>query len=477
MSQVEYGSSKIPILKSYRDFYQKIDDLPFVCFGTGWASVYLAQDKHMTTALEKTAFFVAPNSTINDTQIKIGNYQFELKPSSALKQMGKIVVLVLTPTFDGINNQDFLNITKEIHTINPSAICFDYKEIYAQGFFEQYSVEKTTANPSSPKFILINSLDTNNLGDHKIAIAQKYFLSKHFKNEIIEFPYSITSAHVSQIKKYINKNDIIIVAGGGYLNVFWRSSFDILKNILTLFPENSVILMPQTFYFENNEILLSKTKEVFARHPDFLICVRDNESFHLIRKNYPSCHVLLLPDIALSSPRFYSNENQKKGIGVSLRHDSKVNENLGLITKKDYNNLLKLLSDFDNVVITSQRDISVTGYFNLDKGKQMVDEKLKEIANYRLFVTDFLHGSIFSIIAGTPCISLANLTGKSINVYNTWLSKLSGIYMANHPEEITADIVERLLSSVVDYDDAYFQSDFQKLYTYISNLQGIESTT
>jgi len=464
------------IPKAYENFYNRIEGLKLICYGLGRASLYIENDPNMAKALNDISYFITCDEELDSQEAVIGSFKYKVKSLDTLKKEGKLAILILTKSFDSTSNDDFLKISSQIKDINPLAICFSYKEIYAQGFFEYYENSSAKQEISSnPRFVIINTLDTDNLGDHAITISQKLYFSNHFENEVLEFPYSIASSHISAIKRYISEKDIIILTGGGYLNTFWPSSFEIISNILTVFKDNSVILMPQTIYFEDDEIkekVLESTQKTFSAHKKLLLCAREEVSFKVIKECYPTCKALLLPDIAFSK-LMVKPTKERKGIGVSLRYNSKGKENLDLLNEKEYTHLLQLCSDIDDIFITSQRDYSLNGYFNLRKRDNLVKGKLQEIANYKLFVTDYLHGSIFSMIAGTPCLSIANATGKSVNVYNTWLSQIAGVHMSSKPLDVTIDVLEKLIDTDVDYKGDYFLNHFKSLENYIDNIEGI----
>ena len=464
------------IPKAYENFYNKTESLKLFCYGLGRASMYLENDPNMAKALANINHFVTCDEGLCNQEVLVGSFRYTIKPLDALKDIENPAILILAKSFDATNNDEFLKISNQIKNINPLAICFDYKEIYAQGYFEFHenkSLGHDIANSS--RFVIINILDTDNIGDHAIAISQKEYFSKHFENEIIEFPYSIVSSHINIIKKYIREKDIIILTGGGYLNTFWASCFDIVSNIVRTFTDNNIILMPQTIYFENNEkkeIALVSTQNTFSAHRKLLLCAREETSLKIIKECYPTCKALLLPDIAFSSSMIKPTK-ERKGIGIGLRHNSKGNENLNLLTEKDYAHLLQLCSNIDDVFITSQRNSSLNGYFNLKERDHLVREKLQEVAGYKLYVTDYLHGSIFSLVAGTPCLSIANATGKSVNVYDTWLSQIAGVHMSSKPHDITIGVLEKLIDTNVDYRSDCFSRHFDSLKNYIDDIEGI----
>ena len=49
-------------------------------------------------------------------------------------------------------------------------------------------------------------------------------------------------------------NDIILITGGGFLGSLWLyNGEENVRNILKEYPDNKVIILPQTIYFEKNK--------------------------------------------------------------------------------------------------------------------------------------------------------------------------------------------------------------------------------
>ena len=86
-------------------------------------------------------------------------------------------------------------------------------------------------------------------------------------------------------------------------------------------------------------------------------------------------------------------------------------------------------------------------------------EKLQEFSQYRLIITDRLHGMVFSYVVGTPCIAIDNKTGKSKALYNDWIKNSPLIKIGNleneeveMPVNVIPDKIEfaSLKSAIVD---------------------------
>lgn len=98
------------------------------------------------------------------------------------------------------------------------------------------------------KILLFNTPEHDNIGDHLITLAELDFLKRYFQDYKI---YEITDIEYSwyhlKIKKNITVNDIILITGGGFLGSLWLyNGEENVRNILKEYPDNKVIILPQT---------------------------------------------------------------------------------------------------------------------------------------------------------------------------------------------------------------------------------------
>ena len=74
-------------------------------------------------------------------------------------------------------------------------------------------------------------------------------------------------------------------------------------------------------------------------------------------------------------------------------------------------------------------------------------ERLNKISEYKLCITDRLHGLIFSYITNTPCIAFNNIDNK-VEGTAKWLENVEWIYMAKEKDDIDSIklIIDKYLS-------------------------------
>ena len=135
-----------------------------------------------------------------------------------------------------------------------------------------------------------------------------------------------------------------------------------------------------------------------------------------MKKEFPKCNLLLIPDMVLYLEKIKENIERKNVLFCIRRDKEKLNHNfdniLNYFIKEGYE------VDYTDTVIN--RDI-----FGFNK-KRILKQKLNQFSKYKIVITDRLHGMIFSLLANTPCLVFENKSYKIKGVYK-WISELKYI--------------------------------------------------
>ncbi len=179
--------------------------------------------------------------------------------------------------------------------------------------------------------VLLNYPDYANVGDHLIGLGTIIYL---LKNPQIKLTYlsSIENhdpAILDQTLSHNSGNTTILLQGGGNLGDLWYEQQTFREEIIQKYPQHRIIILPQTIHFQDPE-KLQQAAQIFNRHPNLTICVRDRHSQQLARTYFSNCQIILSPDMAfmladLPGLKFFrTNWQQKNQILYHCRDDQEI---------------------------------------------------------------------------------------------------------------------------------------------------------
>lgn len=292
------------------------------------------------------------------------------------------------------------------------------------------------------KLLFLLTPEYGNLGDHLIAVAAaKFFREKLSEYKICEIPLDdITCLSEKILKRFSSDFDFVVITGGGFLGNLYLRVEVFFRMILKAFSSNKIIVLPQTIFFETTEEGKQEQQisaEEYKKHKNLSLFIRDG-SFEFVKNNMllSSQNVRNVPDIALFVN--YSSLNEKRdGVLFCLRNDKEKS-----IDNEKVKTLLEIINR-ENLPIR-YTDTVVNHMILKENRENAVFEKAKEFSSAKLVITDRLHGMIFAVVTGTPCIALDNTTGKIKGVYNLWLKSVPYITFVENIETITPELIKKL---------------------------------
>lgn len=280
------------------------------------------------------------------------------------------------------------------------------------------------------RIILTNTHMGTNMGDHLITISELIFFDKFFPEYIvIELTADEIDENFEIIKKYIEKEDIIAVSGGGYMGSLWLTYGEAnVRHIVSELPDNKIIVLPQSIYFEKTmegKKQLQISKNVYDLHKNLTICIREPRQLNYIQSLFSeNVKIKMYPDMVLLWNQQESSLKRDK-VGICLRTDKEA-----VITVEDRNHII------DNIKDT-------VFYFDMHaekiimglKRNEYIQKYISMVSGFKYVITDRLHCMLLCLITGTPCIAFDNLTGKLTSVYQ-WISDCEYINIINSECEI-----------------------------------------
>ncbi|BCN29024.1 glycosyltransferase [Anaeromicropila herbilytica] len=307
----------------------------------------------------------------------------------------------------------------------------------------------------------------DNMGDHAIAYAGKMFFEKLTQEipeiQIIEVSGWDTLMAVRQLKKEKRKNDVFICQGGGNMGNLYLFAEEFRRKIMKAFSDHVIIVFPQTIFFtEDKHGLreLEKSKKIYNRCSKLTLLARDQVSYDRMKKSF-KCRVIPMVDVVTSIDATEYAAKKREGSIICLRSDKE-----SALSKED-NKKIRIICEqfFLNSLIT---DTVTLEDINVEERDDALKAKWSLFGKAEMVVTDRLHGMIFSLITGTPCIVLGNNHHKVKETYNT-LAKCDYLYYVDSIDEV-ASTIEKIKNKAMPASITRFDDEFKQLNSYLVEI-------
>nr|WP_288640920.1 polysaccharide pyruvyl transferase family protein [uncultured Anaerobutyricum sp.] len=242
-----------------------------------------------------------------------------------------------------------------------------------------------------------------NMGDLAQYCCIKDWIKKNYSEyELFEIDADVilrSKNRFLDLLKELEENDLIFFQSG-YCTQDLGGTHDEVHRFVVDNAKNIPIIMLQQTILYNNPDNARRTSISYAAHKKLMIIARDKQSYEYAKNLFPNNSLGLLPDFVTSwiGTRHCMEREQRKGILVCCRNDSER-----YYSEKEINELVKQLSKIDKVTI-SDTTIQCDFYQLKSNIEKNVNEMIANFGKYRAVVTDRYHGTIFSLIAGTPVI-------------------------------------------------------------------------
>lgn len=275
-----------------------------------------------------------------------------------------------------------------------------------------------------------------NVGDLLILAGTINFFKKNSIN--VKLYLSTTNFNDINIANVVTKDTTIICQGGGNFGDIYTAHQNLREKIIKEFPDNKIIILPQTSFFNNNESQ-EKSRKIFQKHNNIIMFARDQVTYEMFKEftNY----TYLMPDMAHALYGELPKSKKNKNILYFLRKDIEKNPIQSEIQDKIKGNDCL---DWDNLITKfDRRFFSITWKLiqinrilklqSLNKlifkiwykhACSLVFKASKFFSSYESIVTSRLHGHILSCLVDVPSSIIDNSYGKNTEYYKVWTKDL-----------------------------------------------------
>ena len=321
------------------------------------------------------------------------------------------------------------------------------------GGIRKYKYLKKYKNTKKIIYLLVPH--HGNIGDQAIVYATIKFFNDKFKDyKLLEFYRDDIYDYGYSIKKILNKDDIIILQGGGNIGNLYIKEEITRRFVLNKFKGNKIISMPQTMYFTNDEegnLEKIKTKNIYSNIDNLLLLAREDKSYIDMKSLFQKNKVLEVPDIVFYLEDLFKESNDRDGVLVCLRSDK---ESIYKDKKKKF--IEEINNHYKKVTLG---DTVVNRFVDKEDRKDELFNLWNQFRSSKVVITDRLHGMLFSVITKTPCIVLRSLDYKVIGTYE-WIKDLNYVQFVDDldSEKIIKLIDE--LSNLSHLDNTNFKEKY-----------------
>ena len=314
---------------------------------------------------------------------------------------------------------------------------------------------------SQKMVFLFGSPFHSNMGDQ----AQSYCLLKWFSEnypdyQVMLFRYTETLDSVLCVLRYtIRKNDKIVCHSGYHLTDLYHEQ-DVYCKLAKMFKDRQIWIFPQTVYYKQ-ESNLRQTAEIMNAHGRVTLMARDEISYNTAQKYFTNCRLLLYPDIVTSLIGTMKFNHERDGILFCIRNDIEAFYNKEQITKlKDSFKFFKV-DETDTTLKIPFREI-------VKDRETVLCRQLDYYSRFKLVITDRYHGTIFSLIAGTPVIVLKTSDHKLSSGVKWFPEEFKDyVYFAENIEDVHDMAMPILDKKLTHQLPPYFKENYYDKLKYL----------
>ena len=196
---------------------------------------------------------------------------------------------------------------------------------------------------------------------------------------------------------------------------------------------------------------------------DIILYVRDTNSYQFLQNQMPAqnsrIQYRLAPDMVLSLQPKIQLPKREYILFVMRQDLEKVTDD------EQIERLKKRITD--SGIEIRYCDTHAPRAVNPKNRETALYKKWEEFSKARLVITDRLHGMLFAVINGTPCIALDNLSNKVKGVYDEWLMDDPHVMFLNAGDldnDVLYGYIEELLTTAVySFQNEAYASYFKNM--------------
>lgn len=319
-------------------------------------------------------------------------------------------------------------------------------------------LKREIENNHSKAIYLFSTPTHSNLGDQaQLYCWHLYFKEQYPSYRVFDVPFKMRDeALLSLVKSKVTENDLLFIHSG-YLIYDPHPELPFICEIVDMFHENEITILPQTINLKTKQVS-DRVTQCFNSHPRLRLICRDNVSYKLAESLFHNCQLSLMPDVVTSLiGRDFCNiqDGERAGVLFCLRNDGEK-----FYSSAELNALEKSFENLKTDTLDTTINVSKRSW--ITHRREYIAEEIERFSQYKVIVTDRYHGTIFSLVANTPVVVISSADHK-LSSGVEWFPKeyfSDSIFYAKDLSEVT-NLVNKIIDSPVAIQNpAYFKNKY-----------------
>jgi len=299
----------------------------------------------------------------------------------------------------------------------------------------------------------------SNLGDLAQGVCIRRWLKKHYPDtRVVEIETNaLVNTHFSllgKLKEAYRPGDMIVYQSGYTTTDLGGHADEMHRAVMNILPDAKMLMLPQTIFFQH-EKNKQRTSKCYNAMKHMLFLARDRISYNMALEMFPNIPVKLFPDIVTTLIGNYSFNYKREGILFCCRNDSEK-----YYSDEEINDLIDKCHKLSKVDKTDTTKVGRTADI-VKNAEEHINQEIDTYAQYKLIITDRYHGTILSLVAGTPVI-IIKTTDHKVTTGAEWFRGIYDdyVYVADSLED-AYKLVEQILRKPLDHNlQPYFEKEY-----------------
>lgn len=299
----------------------------------------------------------------------------------------------------------------------------------------------------------------SNLGDLAQGMCIRRWLKKHYpERQVLEIE---TNALVNTPLSLLNKlsslykpGDIIVFQSGYTTTDLGGFADEMHRAVMKILPEAKMLMLPQTIFFQSKDNE-KRTAECYNGMKHMLFLARDRVSFGMAKQMFHDIPVMQFPDIVTTLIGNYNFDYNRDGIMFCCRDDGEK-----YYSDEEISLLMNKCEKLCKVAKTDTTKAGKTAGIVNNAEKYIMDE-IDTYAHYKAVITDRYHGTILSLVAGTPVI-IIKTTDHKVTTGAEWFKGVYDdyVYVADSLDEAYETAKSVLNKELTNKLPPYFETEY-----------------